>query len=205
MAQRIKFSKTAIEALPAAKPGTRYTVYDKQVPKLAVRVTDAGTKSFYVVKRDGASMVWVKLEHGTFPDMTVENARKAAEGILGDFARGINPALRKREEKQQQTLGEAYQQYRDLHVTPRDIKSAEEIRAMWERCLGPLPDLPAKKHGRKRTKHPAGVNWAGRKLDKIDNADVRALHARIGKTHPTMANRVIELISTIYNRASEWG
>ena len=68
-----------------------------------------------------------------------------------------------------------------------------------------MPDLPAKKHGRKRTKHPAGVDWSRRKLDAIDNADVRSLHAAIGKTHPTMANRVVELVSTIYNRAIEWG
>jgi integrase len=205
VAQRFRFTKTAIAALPLPPQGKRSTFYDTDVPKLAIRITHAGTRSFYVVKRDGASMTWHKLEHGTFPDMTVEGARKAAESVLGDFARGINPAARKREERQKQTLGEAYQQYFDLHVTPQGIKSADEIKAMWERCLGPLPDLPAKRHGRKREKHPAGVDWSNRKLDKIDNADVRALHGAIGKTHRTMANRVVELLSSIYNRAAEWG
>ncbi len=183
--------------------GARRVVYDTVVPKLAVRITHADTRTFYVVKRDGASMAWVKL--GTSPDMTPEGARKAAERTLGDFAKGINPATAKRAERQKQTLGEAYERYRVLHVTPRGIKSAEEIRAMWERCLGPLPDLPAKKHGRKRSKHRAGVDWSRRKLDAIDNAAVRALHAATGKTHRTMANRVVELLSSIYNRAIEWG
>jgi integrase len=201
--QRIKFTKGALESLPLPAAGQRTTCYDTEVPKLAVRITAAGTRTFYVVKRDGATMVWVKL--GTFPEMTVEQARKAGERTLGEFAQGINPAAKKREERKKQTLGEAYEQYRTLHVDPRGIKSADEIRAMWERFLGPLPDAPARKHGRKREKHRAGVDWSKRKLEAISNAEVRALHAAIGRTHRTMANRVMELLSSIYNRAIEWG
>ncbi len=203
MTTRIRFTKTALFALALPKKGARATYYDTEVPKLAIRLTAAGARVFYVVKRDGAVMSWVKL--GAFPDMTPEGARKAAERILGDFAKGINPAKAKRAERQKQTLGEAYEQYRVLHVIPRGIKSADEIHALWERCLGTLPDAPAKRHGRKRTKHNAGFDWSNRKLDAIDNAAVRAMHAGIGKTHATMANRVVELLSSIYNRASEAG
>lgn len=203
MSQRLKFTKAGLESLPLPAAGQRSTHYDIEVPKLAVRITAAGTRTFYVVKRDGAVMAWVKL--GTFPDMTVEQARNAAQRTLGEFARGLNPAAKRREEKQKQTLAEAYEQYRVLHVAPRGIKSADEIRAMWERCLGALPDAPAKKHGRKREKHRAGVDWSKRKLEAVSNADVRALHAGIGRTHRTMANRVVELLSSIYNRAIEWG
>ena len=72
-------------------------------------------------------------------------------------------------------------------------------------ATGSVFAAPAKRHGRKRTKHNAGFDWSSRKLDAIDNAAVRALHAGIGKTHATMANRVVELLSSIYNRASEAG
>lgn len=168
-----------------------------------MRMTAAGARTFYVVKRDGPNMVWVKL--GTFPEMTPEQAEKAAERILGDFAKGMNPAKSKREERQKLSLGEAFQSYFDLHIIPKGIKTADEIKAMWERCLGVMPDEPAKKHGRKRSKHLAGVDWSGRKIDAIDNAAVRTLHTSIGKTHPTMANRVVELLSSIYNRAIEFG
>jgi integrase len=203
MAARIRFTKTAIPALRLPKKGARSVIYDTEVPKLAIRLTAAGARTFYVVKRDGAGVSLVKL--GTFPDMTPEQARNAAGRVLGDFAKGINPATAKRVERDKQTLGEAYEQYRVLHITPRGIKSAAEIHALWERCLGTMPDAPAKKHGRKRAKHPAGKDWANRKLDAIDNAAVRALHAGIGKTHRTMANRVVELLSSIYNRAIEAG
>jgi integrase len=76
---------------------------------------------------------------------------------------------------------------------------------LWERCVGTMPDEPPKKHGRKREKHPAGKDWTDRKLDEISNADVRTLHAEIGSHTPILANRVVELISTVYNRAVEWG
>ena len=204
MPERVKFTGAEIKALekPTAA-GARRVVYDMLVPKLAIRITAADTRTFYVVKRDGSAMSWVKL--GTFPDMTVEKARKAAERVLGDFAEGLNPAAAKRAERQKQTFGQAYEQYWTLHVEPRGVKSSEEIRSMWQRCLGPLPDEPAKKHGRKRAKHEAGVDWSGRKLDAIDNHSVRTLHADIGRTHRTMANRVVELGSAIYNNAIKHG
>lgn len=202
MATRFKFTKGKLEALKAPARG-RENYYDTDVPKLALRLTAADTRTFYVIRRHGTSMVWLKL--GTFPDMTVENARKAASGVLGDFAKGLDPAAKRREQKNRQTLGEAFDQYRQLHVAPRGIRSAADILAMWERFLGPLPDQPARKHGRKRGKHPAGIDWSRRTLEAITNPEVRQLHAAIGRTHRTMANRVIELLSSLYNRSREWG
>ena len=202
MPTRVKFTKTEIDGWPLPEKG-RATYYDEEVKKLAVRVTPAGTKTFYVIKRDGVTMAWHKL--GTFPDMTVDNARKEAEKSLGEFAKGASPVKAKRVEKLRQTLGQAFKRYLDLYAKPRGIKTAEDIRAIWERCLGTMPDEPAKKHGRKRTKHPAGVDWSNRKLDEITTAEVRTLHAEIGGHAPVLANRVVEIISTVYGRAEEWG
>ncbi|MDP1527674.1 MAG: tyrosine-type recombinase/integrase [Rhodocyclaceae bacterium] len=202
MTNRFRFLKAKIETLTAPETG-RTTYYDAEVQKLALRVTAAGSKTFYVVKRADEGMVWVKL--GTFPDMTIEQARNEATKKLSDFATGKNPAKIKREEKQKLTFGQAFDQYMKLYAGPRGIKTADDMRALWERCLGPMPDLPAKKHGRKRVKHPGGVDWSGRKLDQIENKDVRALHAKVAATTPVLANRVIELVSSIYNRAKEWG
>lgn len=203
MDNRFKFKKVGIDALPTPGSGKRATYYDEEIKKLALRISAGGAKTFYVVKRTGSSMAWVKL--GTFPEMTVEMARREAARVLGEFAAGSNPAEKRREERQKQTFGEAFVRYMEMHAGPQKVKTAADITAMWQRFLGHLPDEPAKKHGRKRSKHPAGVNWEDRKLDQIDTADVRALHAAIGKTHRTMANRVVELISSIYGRAIEWG
>jgi integrase len=202
MANRIRFKKEVLEALPAPEKG-RSTYYDDQVQKLAVRVTSAGTKTFYVITRDGDSVAWLKL--GTFPDMTVEIARKEAQKHLGDFAKGASPVKAKQIEKQRLRLGQAFDNYQTLYAVPRGIKTADDTRMIWERCIGTLPDEPAKKHGRKREKHPAGVDWSNRKIDEISGAEVRTLHAEIGTVTPVLANRVVEIIGTIYARASEWG
>ncbi len=202
MTNRFKFSKAQIDAIHAPESG-RDTYYDTEVKKLAIRVTAAASKTFYIVKRTAEGMAWVKL--GLFPEMTVEMARNEAEKKLGEFAAGNNPAKVKREEKKKLTLGQAFEHYMTMYAGPRGIKTAADLRALWERCLGAMPDLPAKKHGRKRVKHPGGADWTDRKLDQIETKDVRALHASIAATTPVLANRVIELVSSIYNRAKEWG
>jgi integrase len=203
MNNRLKFNKSTIAALPLPPKGQRSTYYDTKIPKLAIRITASGSRTFYVIKRAGASIAWLKL--GSFPDMTVEIAQNEAEKVLGQFAKGENPAQVKRDDKAAMTLGQAFERYLKQYAQPRGIKRTDEMRALWERCIGELPDLPAKKHGRKRTKHAGGVNWQNKKLEDIETAKIRALHSSIGATHSTMANRVIELISTIYNRAIEWG
>lgn len=202
MKNRIRFKKEVLDALPAPEKG-RLTHYDDQVQKLAVRVTSAGTKTFYVITRDGDSVAWLKL--GTFPDMTVEIARKEAQKHLGDFAKGASPVKARRIEKQRLTLGQAFDNYQTLYAAPRGVKTADDTRMIWERCIGAMPDVPAKKHGRKREKHPAGVDWSNRKIDEISGAEVRTLHAEIGTTTPVQANRVVEIIGTVYARAVEWG
>lgn len=198
MPTRFKFTKDKLDSLPTPDAGKRVAYWDTQVPKLAARITHAGTVSFYVVKRVGAKVEWVSL--GGYPELTPEQARTAAQTRLGEFAGGANPAAAKRAEKLQQTLGEAYEAYRD-NAELRE-RNTDDLRALWERFLGPLPDAPAKKHGRKRTKHEAGVNWSARRLDAITKGEVRALHAAIGKTNKYAANRAIELGSAIYNYAT---
>ncbi len=68
-----KLTKTLLAGLVAPAAGKRQVIYDTETPKLAMRMTHTGVRAFYVVKRLGVAMVWVKL--GTFPDMTCEQAR----------------------------------------------------------------------------------------------------------------------------------
>ena len=47
--------------------------------------------------------------------------------------------------------------------------------------------------------------WWGRPAGNIYASDITALHARVGKTAPYMANRVLETIRAMYGRAKRWG
>ncbi|WP_348646134.1 tyrosine-type recombinase/integrase [Candidatus Accumulibacter phosphatis] len=167
--------------LPPA--GKRLTIYDTKVSKLALRVTSAGTKTFYVVKRAGTEMAWVKL--GTFPEMTVERAQAEAERILGEFATGANPAKVRRAFKAEPTLTEFFSEYGTRHGAKKLAWAADQQRFR-DYLQKPLGD---------------------KKLTSI----TRAMIARIisnaqqaGKAVATVRN-IRALASGLFSKAIEWG
>jgi len=179
----LKFSKTTLQALALPEQGKRLTIYDTETPKLALRATAAGTKTFYVVKRAGASMAWVKL--GTFPEMTVEQARKAAALALGEFASGANPAAARRAFKAEPTLSEFFTEYGNRH--------GEKKRA-WAADVQRFRDYLQKPMG-------------GKKLSEIDRAMIaKVLHdaEKAGKSVATVRN-IRALASGVFGKAVEWG
>ena len=179
----LKFSKTTLQALELPEAGKRLTIYDTETPKLALRATAAGTKTFYVVKRAGASMAWVKL--GTFPEMTVEQARKAAALALGEFASGANPAAARRAFKAEPTLSEFFTEYGTRH--------GEKKRA-WAADVQRFRDYLQKPMG-------------GKKLSEIDRAMIaKVLHdaEKAGKSVATVRN-IRALASGVFGKAVEWG
>ena len=66
MTNRFRFLKAKIEALSAPEKG-RATYYDDEVQKLALRITTAGSKAFYVVKRADDGMAWRGSSSVCFP------------------------------------------------------------------------------------------------------------------------------------------
>lgn len=179
----LKFTKNALLALELPEPGKRLTVYDTETPKLALRVTHAGSKTFYVVKRAGASMAWVKL--GSFPEMTVEKAQKAAAVALGQFASGANPAEARRAFKAEPTLSEFFTEYGTRH--------GEKKRA-WNADVQRFRDYLRKPLGAK-------------KLSEIDRgmiAKVLSKAEQAGKSVATVRN-IRALASGVFGKAVEWG
>ncbi len=134
MPQRLRLSKSRISTLPNPESG-RATYYDETVQKLALRITPAGTCPFYVLKRAGAEMVWLKL--GTFPEMTVERAREEAEKALGDFTPDSNPAQIRRARRQELNVSDFF----DQEFFPRHLKklrSGAKRRRVFDRHLRPF-------------------------------------------------------------------
>jgi integrase len=183
MPERIKFSKTKISALPAPENG-RSTYYDETVQKLALRITAAGTRSFYVVKRAGPDMVWLKL--GTFPDMTVERAREEAEKALGDFTAESNPATIRRARRAEMIVSDFF----DKEYGPRHLfklRSGEKRSRVFDAHLRPVI-------GKK-------------KLSDVYRQDVVRILSDMdanGYAGHTV-NHVRNLVSGMFRHAVEWG
>lgn len=183
MANRFKFTKTSLEKLPTPAGTTRATYYDQDIGKLALRVTAAGSKSFYIVKRVAGEMVWYKL--GTFPEMTVEQARKAAEVTLGSFANEDNPALVRRAVKGIPTLNEFFTEYGERHGVKKLAWESDQ-----QRFRDYLKD-----------------SLGARKLSLITREMISRILSDMdmqGKAGATV-NNVRALASGILGKAIEWG
>ncbi len=194
-AERIDFSKARLNDLkppepkPAAKAGergrpTRRVVYDTKVPKLALRVTSAGTKTFYVVRRTGGTMTWLKLD--PFPQMTVEQARKKAEQVLGEFAGGTNPAEAKRAVKGEWSFADAFDYFMS---NKRNKKGA------------PIADKTRRDYDDVNRIHLPTIQKA--KLSKISKDQIRALHTAITKKSLYQADKALAIICAVYNFAKD--
>ncbi|WP_377191374.1 tyrosine-type recombinase/integrase [Ruegeria meonggei] len=179
---RLNFTKAALLKAPSAKKGSRDYYYDEREAGLILAVTGAGSKSFYLYKRiEGRPE---RLLLGKFPDMTVEQARKAAAKAKGGIASGANPQKEKRAIRDEMTFAALFGEYM--------AKYSKVHKKSWEYD--------------EREVNKYLSHWFRRKISSIDRAEVERLHAKIGKENGLyQANRLLERIRSIFNKAIEWG
>ena len=182
MGKAIVFSEARIKALkpPAAD---RVYVKDKTQPGLQVCVTSAGTKTFYFVRRIDGRPTRVLL--GACKDISVDQAREAAQIKAGQVASGRNPQTERRERRQEPTLGDLYAHWLIYATAHKKASSVKEDEALWGRYLKP---------------------WTGRRLSTVKKADVQAEHARLGRECGIYAaNRMLALLRAMLNKADDIG
>lgn len=176
------FTVSYLNSLPNAEKGKRYVVYDKKIPQLSVRVTDAGTKSFLIQKRQGSSILKITL--GKFPQMTIDQARKKCLEQLSSLASGKNPNVEKRNLRKEITLGDLFKIYMERYSKIKKIS--------WKYDEVEIPKFLSK--------------WFGRKISDISKTNVLKLHEEITRNNGSyQANRLLERLKSMYNRAIEWG
>ncbi len=183
MSNRFRFTKTSLEKLPLPPAKTRANYYDEDIGKLALRVTSAGSKTFYIIKRVGAEMVWFKL--GVFPEMTVEQARRSGEIALGSFAGQENPAEIRRVAKGMPTLSEFFLEYGKRHG---------QQKLAW-------------RDDQQRFRDYLKPSLGSRKLSGISREMIGRILSDMdcdGKAGATV-NNVRALASALFGKAIEWG
>ena len=153
--RRINFTKSNLDSLPLPDAGSRLYFYDSRGNGLHVAVTSQGQKTFYIRRRINGKNEKHCL--GSFPDLSVEQARDKAARFAGAVAFGDNPAERRRIMQGELTLGELFQEYLERHLK-KSRKTWMESEKTFERLLG---------------------DWKNRKLSSIYQIDVDRRHARI--------------------------
>ncbi len=177
----INFTHRTLKALPNAKENKRDVYHDSQTPRLNLIITDKGTKTFYLRKAINGTTRRIRL--GTFPEITVENARDLAHEVKTSIAKGQDPHKQQQDARNEPTLSAFFEVYMEKHAKVHK-KTSDADRTIFD-CH--LYDTLGKK-----------------KLSTITRDDIRALHLRIGETAKYSANRVLSLIRIIFNKAIEW-
>ncbi|AMD90242.1 tyrosine-type recombinase/integrase [Desulfovibrio fairfieldensis] len=180
----MRLTKRAIEALEAT--GKRYAAFDDDLKGFAVRVGISGDKSFYLVYRAGkgraAAKKWLRL--GTFPTMTVEQARDIAKTKAAQVAMGQDPAEQVKESKAAPTVKAALALFFEQH----DPKIKPSTSAAYHRI--------AEQHV-----IPAMGNI---KAKAVQHKHIAALHFAMRET-PYQANRCAALLSKFFGWCEKSG
>jgi hypothetical protein len=106
----MRLTKITVDALQA--PADRDQVFhrDGQLKGFAVRVTASGVKSFIVEKLVNGKVR--RMTIGRYGEITVEQARREAQKLLGKIATGIDPRAEQQATRLQSlTLQEVFQDY----------------------------------------------------------------------------------------------
>lgn len=178
---RFFFGKEKIEALPAPAAGKRATYFDTKTSGLQLRVTPTGSKSFCVFRRiKGGQPERVTI--GTFPDMTVEQARKAASSIVASIESGANPAEVKRAHKAQPTFSEAFDDFligkRKRNGTALSDRTKRDYRDVLRLYLDPIKS---------------------KKLSDVTRSDVKTIQRNATKTSAAQADRAVAVVSSVFS------
>jgi integrase len=134
-----KLTDRTLQALPSAGPGKRYTVWDTETPALAVRVTDRGTRTFVVMRRRPGHKNPDRVKLGTYPDMSLKEAREKADEARKDLKRGVHPKereeqrLREAARKRKDTFSSVAEEFLRRHVSK--LRTAREVEVALRRDL----------------------------------------------------------------------
>ena len=183
MATKINFTKAAIDALTLPEPGKRTDYQDAKTTGLQLRITSSGVKTLSVLRRINGVLERITL--GRYPGLTIEQARRKAAEINSDIAKGLNPGAVKRGRKAEYTFAELFSEYLDRHSKLNKKTWAEDESQFNNYLIKPL---------------------GSKKLSAINRASIAAIHSSITKAgHPTTANRVKALLSSVFGWAISAG
>ena len=178
-----KITKSVVDR---TDPGARDVWIWDDMPGFALRVSPSGTKSYVVQYRDENRRTR-RVTLGRHGVLTPDQARKRARELLGEVAGGGNPAERKKtaQEHTEPTVSDLCTRYLEEHAKVHKSEKSynndeQKIRDYVKPKMGSRP------------------------VSDITREDIASLHHKLRAT-PTQANRVLALLSKMFNLAEDWG
>lgn len=181
--KRFNFTKDAISRLSPPSEGRTY-VYDAKQPGLALCVTAADSRTFYVYRKIDGKPERILL--GPWPVLTVEQAREKAKQHIGKIAEGHNPNDKRRAMRHAPTFQAIFDLFIALPTKtkakrPKTAKTVKGYRQQFDAYL---------------------TEWKDRQISTVTRPDVERLHNELAQANGLYtANRVLGLLKSLYNAA----
>lgn len=157
--------------------------FDRSVAGFAVRVAPSGRKTWCVFYRAAGRLRRMTL--GTYPTLSLAEARARARQTLHAVATGLDPAESKRQERLAETFADLADAYLERHARAKKRSWRED-----ERLLG-RELLPV---------------WRTRKAKDVSRRDVVAvLDTVVTRGAGIQANRLLALVRKVFNFGIERG
>jgi integrase len=182
---RLNFTMRSLESLPTPK-AKRVTYYDAKTRGLGLLIQPSAHRAFFWFRKVRGYPRWHTI--GTFPDLTIENARARADELNAELANwkaadyvGQAPKLEKRTDLTLKTLHDDYCA-RHLRAHAKNPERAENYaKGTFDLHLAP---------------------WKDRKIGSISRQNVGELHAAVAKkAGEYAANRVLQNLRAVINWA----
>jgi integrase len=170
-----------IKKMDAPEQGNRIE-WDSEIPGLGVRITASGVTSFILDYRISGRQRRYTI--GRHPELTIVAARIEAGELRTRIRNGRDPMEERNQSRAEPTLGDLADEYLKRHAQPnKRLSSLRDDRRMINKVIRP-----------KIGKH---------RLKAVGRHDIETLHASL-KATPYAANRVLSLLSKMFNLAIEW-
>jgi integrase len=170
-------TKRAVDALA---PGA--FLWDRDLPRFGVKATNTGVKVYLLQYRIGSrSRRFTIGRHGP---LTPHQARTEAIRLLGLVATGTDPAATRQVGRTAPTMRELAARVTQEHLVKRRPGTQREFSAHVRRHI--LPAL------------------GSLAVAAVTRADVAKLHHRL-RASPVSANRMVAVLSKMFNLAERWG
>jgi integrase len=175
-----KLTKRTVDG--AAVQDRDYVLWDEALPRFGLRVRSSGTRTYVVQYRSNGRTRHLTIgRHGV---LTPDEARREALQILAEVEKGRDPSRERAAARRASTVAELCERYLEDHVRARKKpRSASEDRRLIDKFV--LKAL------------------GSRKIAEVERADIYRIRTRLSGT-PYQANRVLALLSKMFNLAERW-
>ena len=179
----MRLTKTAIDKATYQGEGKkRFVLWDDALPGFGLRIYPSGRKTFVVFYRSASRQRFMSL--GMYGVLTLSQARDQARRILVEAREGNDPLQSRQDSLHAQTVSAFCEHYLEQHARPKK-KSWKEDERRIHRYIKPAIGKLA--------------------LEKVSREDINRIYHQVGSKKPYEANRLLALLSTMFNLAKSWG